>query len=223
MRCALLLTLCVGSRAPCFAEAAAPGPWPTLQLRGGRVLHNAKFMSDEGDSIIVHADEGLIKIAKSDLPQGAADAFPAPPTASGGTGMVMQMFNPDMPAPAPQAPAPTKKPEPGPAPTPRPKAAPNPVFRGCTIVSFAVKPFQNSLGCAEVVIQNDGGSPSVISPGDIVCITAVGARHGGRQFVADGFPPIVRRREVIQPSSSVDLLVPFTTEPLDIAAVQWAR
>jgi hypothetical protein len=198
------------------------GPWDSLALKGGRVLHNAKVMSDEGDSVVIRCDEGLVKVAKASLPQAASEAGLAKAPAPPGPEMVMQPFNPD---PIQVVPEPEAKPRPAarPTPTPAPAAAPSPVFKGCTIQSFSPRPFQNSLGCAEVVILNDTDAPVVIFPGDIVCVTADGKRLGGRQIVTDGFPPVVRRREVVPPRGSAVNQVTFTDAALDIASVQWAR
>ena len=122
--------------------------------------------------------------------------------------------------PEPEA-KPKSKPSPLPAQNPRP--SPSPIFKGCTIVSFQPKPYQSSLGCEEVVIRNDGEAPVVIVPSNIVCVTATGARLGGRYFVEDGFPPVAKRREVVAPQGSVDIQVTFSNSALDVSGVQWAR
>ena len=218
--CCLLASL--ASRA---ADTGAAGPWDTLVLKSGRVLHNAKVMSDEGDSLVIRCDEGLVKVPKSGLPQAAiANPPPSAPVAAQAQEMVMMPFNPDS---APTVPEPQEKPKtkpkPAPSPVPAAKAAQNPIFKGCTITSFTMKPFQTSLGCAEVVIQTGTEAPVVISPGDIACITAEGKRLGGRQIVMDGFPPIIRRRQVVPPEGSVDILVTFSNDALDTPTVQWAK
>jgi hypothetical protein len=99
----------------------------------------------------------------------------------------------------------------------------NPVFKGCTITSFQMKSFQNVQGCAEVVIRNDTDMTVLILPRDIACITSKGQRRGGRNFVTDGFPPQVRKREFIPPQGQIDDVVTFTDDALDIATVQWAK
>jgi hypothetical protein len=192
----------------------------TLELKDGRVLHNVRVMSDEAESIVVRADEGLLKIAKSNLPKAVAEAHPVSPQPPATPEMVMQPFNPVLPAAAPE---PESKPKPVAKQAPAPKAGPNPVFKGCTIVSFQMKPYNNSLGCAEVVIRNDADSPAVILPGDIVCVTADGARHNGRQIVTDAFPPIVKRREIVPAHGSVDDQVTFVNDAIDISNLQWAK
>jgi hypothetical protein len=102
--------------------------------------------------------------------------------------------------------------------------APPAAYKGCTITSFELKAFQNVLGCAEVVIRNDGDSPVVIRPGDILCVTAGGERRPGRNFVdAEMLPPVIRRRDIVPPGGTSEVLVTFTNEALDISAVGWVR
>jgi hypothetical protein len=210
--------------APRAADAPTGPFFPSIILRDGRVLHNVKIMSDEGESIVVHADEGLIKIVKVSLPPGLVDPVPEKPSAPAGPVMVMQRFNPN------DAPAEDPEPKPQSKVTPVPKGPlfpktpeTNAVFRGCTIVSFQMKAFQNVQGCAEVVIRNDTDTPVVITPGDIVCIAAKGGRHAGRFFVSDGFPPQIKRREFVPVHGQIDDTVTFTDGGLDISSVEWAR
>jgi hypothetical protein len=225
LRIGALLAACVlAAAASRGADAGAQGPWDALALKGGRVLHNARVLSDEGDSVVIRCDEGLVKVAKSSLPQAAADAYPAKPQAPAGPEMVMMPFNPDA---APTLQEPEEKPKPKPKPAANtavaPAASPSPVFKGCTIASFSMKPFQNSLGCAEVVVQNATEARVVLLPGDIACVTAAGKRLGGRQIVMDGFPPVIKRRQVIPPLGSADFMVTFSNESLDGSSVLWAR
>ena len=56
--------------------APTPTPIPTLKLKDGRVLHNVQVRSNEDDSIVVRADEGLVKVAKSNLPAGDRRRLP---------------------------------------------------------------------------------------------------------------------------------------------------
>jgi len=56
-----------------------------------------------------------------------------------------------------------------------------------------------------------------------VCVTSNGARHRGRNLITDGFPPQLKRREVVPPGGQVDDIVTFTDEALDNPTVQWAR
>lgn len=224
LRCMLLLAACLAlPRLSAAGDPAALGPWAALELKGGRVLHNARVLSDEGDSIVVRCDEGLVKVAKDSLPPAVADAMPAKPApaaAHPGPDMVMKPFNPDSIEPDP---APENKGRPARKPAEEAKTDADPVYKGCTIVSFRVKPYQNSLGCAEVDIRNDGESPVVIVPGNIVCVTAAGARLRGRFFIVDGFPPFAKRREVVPAHGNVDMQVTFSNEALDVASVLWAR
>ena len=45
----------------------------------------------------------------------------------------------------------------------------------------------------------------------------------GRYFVTDGFPPIVKRREVVPAQGNIDETVTFANGALDISKVQWGR
>ncbi len=217
--CLLLAAVCLLGPAPLPAADpdAAPTPIPTLKLNDGRVFHNVQVRSNEENSIVVRADEGLVKIAKTNLPQDVADAYPSKPSQAGNSNMVMQPFNPN-PAPG-QGPAA----RPTPRPTPTPKPAQSAVYKGCSIVSFQTKAFQTSLGCAEVVIRNDTDAVVVIYPGEIMCVTNTGARHPGRIIVTDGVPPIIKRQEFIPARGDVDDIVTFTNDALDISYVQWTR
>jgi hypothetical protein len=207
-----------------LAADTPPPPMATMVLKDGRVLHNARVMSDGGASVVVRADEGLVQVEKSDLPQALADAYPAKAPAPADPEYVMQRFDPNQ---APEAPAP----EPGAKPKPKPNAgaAPAPgqaagaAYRGCMIVSFQKKPFENVLGCAEVVIQNDTEDNVQIRPGDFVCITAAGARRVGRNIFANTFPPSVKRREFVPAHGQLDDIITFANEDMDIASVQWSR
>lgn len=225
-----LLLAALSWAAPSRGADPDKGPWGELALKGGRVLHNAKVLSDEGDNLVVRCDEGLVKVAKTNLPPAVAEAYPTAPAAPSGPQMVMMPFDPDR---APVIEEPDDRPKPKPAakpavkPVPAPGeaqgAAPSLVFKGCTITSFTMKPFQNSQGCAEVVLQNDGEAKAVILPGDIVCVTTDGKRLLGRLIVVDGFPPSVKRRQVVQPSSSVTLQVAFSNDALEVSDVVWAH
>jgi hypothetical protein len=97
------------------------------------------------------------------------------------------------------------------------------VNRGCTIVSFQAKAFQNALGCAEIVIRNDTDAVAAISPGEIVCVTTTGLRYAGRNFVTDGDTPSVKRQEIVPARGDVTDIITFTNDALDISYVQWAR
>jgi hypothetical protein len=193
-----------------------------LQLKDGRVLHNARVISDEGDSVVIRSDEGLIQLAKTALPQTVAASYPVPTPTPMTEQMVMVPFNPSPVDVTPEQ-------EPRPKPKVAPSNVPNPVqattlsFRGCTIVSYQPKSFQSAAGCAEVVIANSTDAPVVIFPRNLVCVTSSGARHQGRFIVTDGFPPIIKRRDVVPPQGSLDEIITFTNETLDISSVQWAR
>jgi hypothetical protein len=200
------------------------GPWPELALKGGRVLHNAKVLSDEGDNVVVRCDEGLVKVAKSSLPQAASAAYPARPEAAAPQEMVMAPFDPDR-APLevePEAKA-KAKPAAAAAKAPPPAAGVTSVFKGCSITSFTMKTFHNSLGCVEVVVQNASDARALILPGDFACITSDGKRLDGRQIVEDGFPQVVKRRQFVPALGSADFVVTFANEALDVSDVRWAR
>jgi hypothetical protein len=221
------LVLAAGSWAA-LSRGADPalGPWPELPLKGGRVLHGAKVLSDEGANLVLRCDEGLVKVAKSDLPPSVAAAYPQAPDAPPGSQMVMRPFDPDK---APLVDDPYDRPKPKAAAKPAsaqsemPIAAQSPVFKGCTIASFTMKPFLNAQGCAEVVVQNDSEARAVILPGDIVCVTSDGKHLVGRQIVVDGFPPVIKRRQVVPPLSSVTLQVAFSNDALEVSDVAWTR
>jgi hypothetical protein len=210
----------LGARA---ADAAQPAVLGSLELKDGRVLHNVRIMSDEPDGIVVRADEGLVKIPRSDLPQAVAGTFPAKAAEPQGPELVMQRFDPNQIVEAPRDDAPKPAPKPVQRPTQVPAPGHSPVYKGCSIISFQLKAFQTLQGCAEVVIHNDTDATVELRPGDFVCVTAAGARLGGRNMITDAFPPAIKRREFIPPRGDVDDIVTFTNDALDIVAVQWAR
>src|ERR1017187_1780459 len=203
-----------------------PKPIPTLRLNDGRALHNVQVRKDQDDCIVVRADEGLLKIAKTNLPREVADAYPAKQGQSqdqarpASQETVMQQFNADPNQPG-QEQAPGPKPAPKPTPTPRPTHGPG--YKGCSIVSYQSKAFQTSLGCAEVIIRNDTDEAVAIYPGDIVCVTNTGVRRIGRIFVTDGVPPSIKRQELVPAHGDEDDILTFTNEALDISVVMWAR
>jgi hypothetical protein len=211
--------------APAATRAADPAPAQAvaaLQLRDGRVLHNASVIADEGDSVVICSDEGLFKVAKDALPQVMAASYPAPTPTPMAEQMVMVPFNPEPPE-AVQEPEARPKPKPAPANAPNTVSASNLSFKGCTIVSFQGKSFQSAAGCAEVVISNSTDAPVVVFPRNLVCVTSNGARHQGRYIVTDGFPPIIKRRDVVPAQGTLDDVIIFTNDTLDISGMQWAR
>lgn len=228
--CLLLAAACLlaapGSGAADPTPTPTPTPIPTLKLNDGRVLHNVQVRANQDDSIVVRADEGLMKVAKTNLPREIADAYPAkqapaqPQAQTTGPDTVMQAFDAN---PSQQAPGQAQAPKPTPRPTPTPKPARSTVYKGCSIVSFQTKAFQTSLGCAEIVIRNDTDDVVVISPADIVCVTNTGVRHPGRIFVTDGIPPSIKRQEFVPARGDVDDIITFTNDALDISVVQWSR
>src|SRR5208282_4643782 len=203
----------VATRAADSVPAAA---FVSLQLRDGRVLHNARVTGDEGDSIVIRADEGLFKVEKDALPAALAASYPTPTPTVATEQMVMVPFNLNPPDAAPE---PEPRPKPNPANVPNPVQSSSLAFKGCTIVSFQMKAFQNLQGCAEVVISNSTDAPVVVLPRNLVCATPSGARHAGRFFVTDGFPPIIRRREVVPAQGSIDEEIIFTNDAIEISSV----
>jgi hypothetical protein len=200
---------------------AEPGTADALPLTDGRILHHARIMSDEGSAVVLHADEGLMKLPKSLLPPGFAP--PAGAVAADPSGdMVMAPFNPNPPPePPPAKPTAPKKPV---VPKAAPEKAPaNPVYLGCTIISFQPKEMQTALGCAQVVIENDTDAPVMITPRDLVCVIPGGRRLPGRNIITDGIPPIVKKKEFIPAHGQVDDLITFTNAALEIQAVQWSH
>ncbi len=205
------------------APTPAPTPVPPMVLRDGRVLHNARIMSDAGASVFIRADEGLLQVLKSNLPQEypgfAPDKAPDPSAPE----FVMQRFDPNQ-GPAEPPPEPGGKPKAkAAAATPQAKPVAKAVFKGCTIMSLQKKSFENVLGNAEVVLQNDSEYPAQIRAADFVGIAADGTRHTGRNLFANTFPPSVKRREVVPAHGQLDDIVSFGNEDLDISSVQWAR
>lgn len=87
----LPLAACLLLQVPARAVDTLPTPTPiaALRLNDGRLLHNVEVKSNESTSIVVRADEGLLKIAKSNLPQAMADAYPVKPAPSTGPDTVM--------------------------------------------------------------------------------------------------------------------------------------
>lgn len=224
-RIGFLAALCLaGAGALRAAEAPAPATYASVALKDGRVLHNVRVMSDDAGSVVVRADEGLLKLAKSDLPQAVAAAYPdkAPPPES--TAYMMQRFDPNQ---APEAPPPEPgskaKPKPGAKPSPGPLPAANAVYLGSTIISFQKKSFENVLGCAEVTLQNDSDAPTPIRAADFVCVSADGTRHTGRNLFANTFPPSVKRRDLVPAHGQLVDIVSFSNEDIDVALVQWSR
>jgi hypothetical protein len=220
LACTPLIAVCLLAPAASRAADATPTPTPTaiptLKLNDGRVLHNVQVRKDQDDSIVVLASEGLAKIAKSNLPPDIASAYPARQAQGSSQDMVMQPFNPNPPGPPPGTRA-------APRPTPTPKPAKSPVYKGCTIVSFQTKAFQNSLGCAAIVIRNDTDAVVAISPGEIVCVTNTGVRYAGRHFVTDGDTPSIKRQELVPARGDISDIITFTNDALDLSSVQWAR
>jgi hypothetical protein len=202
---------------PAAVRAADPAPavWATLELRGGRVLHHVKVIANEPDSLVVRADEGLIKVAKASLLPPAAGFYPlsAPPR-SESTEMIMQPFDPN-PASAVRSPLSIEKPAVDPL---QPK-----LHNGCSIVSYQLKTFPGVLGCAEIALHNDTDAPADIAPGDFGCITADRKRYRGNVMLIEGVPLGKKHKDVVPPHGDVSEIVSFTNDAIEIVAVVWIR
>jgi len=207
---------------------ADPSSGGDLALKDGRVLHHASVLRDEGDGLVIRADEGLVKVARDLLPEAPADSPQVRvPDRADTAPLVMRPFNPDQaPADSPAAPVPVpSKPPAKPAsPAPqRPRPAASPEYKGCTIASFQVKAYQGVLGCVEVVVRNPTDQIVILRPWDFACVTAEGARHVGRNIITDGYPPHLKRREVVPQQGEIDDIVTFTDTALDNPVVVWSH
>jgi hypothetical protein len=133
----------------------------------------------------------------------------------------MKAFNPD--APPAQAEGEPGKPAPKkPAVAQTPAKAPA-SLKGCSISSFEARAFQTVLGCATVHVHNETDAPVLIRPADVACLTTSGERKLGRNFASLAEPPSIMRRSVVPARGDLDVIVLFSNDPVDIAAVQWAR
>jgi hypothetical protein len=190
-----------------------PTQWTVLELKGGRVLHNVKLISDETDSIVVRADEGLVKVAKSTLPDAVAVFFAVKALPPGPTEMMMVPFNGD-PANAVRPQDPTEKAV--------VNAGDRKLFKGCTIVGFQPRVYRRMLGCAEVTVRNDTDTPIEVSAGDFTCIATGLGPLPGRFMVIEGDPSGRKLKEVIPPHGDVEDILAFSAKPLEITGVQWS-
>jgi hypothetical protein len=221
VRLALVAAVCLMAAPVARPEdGAPPGKFVTLPLNDGRVLHNVKIMSNEGTSLVVHADEGLLKIARANLPQAVADAYPAKVAAPSGPQTVMHSFNPDKaeeePLVARAVPAEAVV-------TPKPTPRPRPVYKGCTIVSFQTKAFQGSQGSEQVVVQNNTEADVELVPTDFNCVLSDGSRHSAGYIVTDGYPFVIKKKEIVPARGQIDDLVVFANKEVDIVSVEWRR
>jgi hypothetical protein len=202
------------------ADATTPAPIALVQLKDGRQLHNVKVMSNEPASIVVRADEGLIKISKSNLPQSVADLYPARVAPTPTPELVMQPFNPSPGLMAPGS-EPSVRPLQIPTPDPNPPSAA--VYKGCTIVSFQLKAFQASQGCVEVVVKNDTDTPVDILPGNFGCVTTDGKHLRGGYIVTEGYPVVIKHSETVPARGQIVDIVAFSNHELDVSTIQWVR
>ena len=188
-----------------------------ITLKSGKVLHHAKVLNDQYDSIVVFASEGMVKVKKSDLPAALAEKYPerpAPPPVTPMATKPLTVAGPDearRPRPAPPVPVPVQE-----DPT---------MFHGCLITNYALKPLQATLGCVEVTIHNNNENPVEIVPAAIRCITNDGKAHAGNRFftITDDGQMTMKKKETIPPSGDVKDVVYFQSEALDIQSVVWAK
>lgn len=206
---ALVLIAAVAAADP----PAPPTQWTVLELKGGRVLHNARLISNETDSIVVRADEGLVKVAKVTLPDSVAALYAVKAPVAGPPEMMMVPFNGD--------PANAVRPQ-----DPAEKAVVNGVdrklFKGCTIVGFQPRVYRRMLGCAEITVRNDTDTAIEVSAADFTCIAAGLGPIPGRFMVVEGDPTSRKLKEVIPPHGDVDDILAFSAKPLEITGVQWS-
>jgi hypothetical protein len=192
---------------------------PVLTLKGGRVLHAVKVMSDEPDSLVVKADEGLIKVRKADLPAIVAAHYPVrdatPDT----------YIAPFSLAPPAGAPTPAPRPAPKPVRKTAKAAEPSPIFKGCTILSFEPKPFQTVLGAADVRIHNDTDAPVEILPHDLECVSADGTHLRGRflVMVPDVGAAVVKRKDFVPAHGDLTDRIVFSNDAVVISELHWGR
>ena len=187
----------------------------TLELKGGRVLHNAKILSDQWDSVVVYSTEGMVKVKKSDLPPALQAKYPmkeAPPP---------PMVSPKVTINEP----PQKRVAPPPAP-PKDDAKSNNtgIYQGLMILNFHPEPMQATQGCVSVTIHNTGSDPVKITPDMIVCVKADGGQYVGKRFfsiVDQG--TMVKTTDSVAPSADVTEIVFFQNDPLDMQDIRWAR
>jgi hypothetical protein len=207
------------------ADDPVPEPTPTpvpafMQTRNGKVYHDPKLVALEADSVVFNTREGLVKVPKANLTDATLAALHItrdPASAD------MVMDTPNLQAPSATPTPPTSKPTPKPRTTPLPKPPPNPVYKGCTITSFAPKVFGTVQGCAEVVIQNDTESPVVVYPHDFAAVTPSGSLVRGHKLIMESYPPIIRRSDTVSPKGTLTEIVTFIDGPLEIASVRWAH
>jgi hypothetical protein len=206
--------------APARSAEADPSP-ATVQLKDGRVLHDARALESGQGWVTLRSAEGLFKVEASDLPAGFALPPSAPhPAAAVPAGMAFERFDPNQ-EPAAAAPAPAPKPA---AARKAAAAAPEDASRrGCEIVSFEPKAVHGVEGCASVVIRNATDEGVQLRPGEISCTVEGGGRHAGHAFFSDTFPVSVRRREVVPAHGELTVIVTFANEPLAISAIEWSR
>ena len=209
--------------APIAAADSAPAS-AVVPLKDGRTLHSARVIDSGAGWVTLRSDEGIFKVAASDLPAGMA--VPLAPVPRGAdappSGMVFERFDPNQ-EPISEAPPPAQKPA---VAVPKPAAAAadqTSEYRGCEIASFEPKEVQGVQGCAVVVIRNSSFEGVVLRPGEISCTIAGGGRRPGRFFFSDTVPVSVLRREVVPAHGELTVIVTFANTPLDITAVLWSR
>ena len=190
----------------------------TITLKGGRVLHGAKVLTDEPSSLVIFAAEGMIKVKKSDLPDDLAARYPVRPEPP----VALYQTLSQVPTPPISAAPPKPKPRPTPRPMPTPVV---PLYNGCSIASFRPKPVQGSLGCVEVTFHNTTPEDKALAPNAVVCTGTDGTHHQGKQFFSgtDRGLTIVSRREVVPAGGDLTTVVFFSNEEIPLDQVLWVK
>lgn len=187
----------------------------TIELRGGRTLHNAKILSDQWDSVVVFATEGMIKVKKTDLPPALLAKYPmreAPPPPP--PPLVSPKVIVEEPSPKKSAPPPKEE----------PKSDNSGLYQGLMILNFHAKPMQAAEGCVEVTIHNTGSDTVKLTPDMIVCQKPGGGQYVGKRFfsmVDQGM--MVKTADSVAPSADVTEIVFFQNEALEMQDIRWAH
>ena len=189
----------------------------TIELKSGKTLHNAKVLSDQWDSIVVFATEGMVKVKKADLPEALLAKYPMkaePPPP-----MVMMKTMATAQAPAHGEVAPPMAPKPAPA-------APdnNGLYLNMLILSSQLKPMQASQGCVEVTVHNNGSEAQTLKADRITCVDQAGGIHVGKRFFIVADQGTMVKNEVSVPGGGdVTEIVYFQNEELRIGEIRWAH
>lgn len=161
----------------------------------------------------------MITVLKSDLPQSVSGNLPAEPAVPPTPGMLRVPFNPNHVEEARRRCHGARQE----ARRGFPRLDPDPIPKGCSIISFRVKAFHTPEWCAGRVIRNGAGMATENRPVDFACVTRDGTRIAGHGNITVGSPSIIRRLEFI--AALADLVGPIALahEALDFASVRRSR